>query len=95
MTAGESSLSLDRGRCNGCGVCLEVCPHAVFALEDRRARIVQARDCMECGACQRNCAPGAIRVNAGVGCASALLQSTLTGKAPDCGGACCGEEKRA
>ena len=27
------TLSLDSTRCNGCGLCLAVCPHAVFRLE--------------------------------------------------------------
>ena len=27
-------LELDSARCNGCGLCLKVCPHAVFAKND-------------------------------------------------------------
>jgi NAD-dependent dihydropyrimidine dehydrogenase PreA subunit len=83
-------------RCNGCGRCTEVCPHGVFALVDRRATLVERDACMECGACQRNCAQGAITVQAGVGCAAALTAAALRGKgsAPSCGcddgGGCCG-----
>jgi hypothetical protein len=35
---------------------------------------------MECGACQVNCAAGAIAVESGVGCAGAMIQAALTGK---------------
>jgi ferredoxin len=36
--------------------------------------------CMECGACQFNCIVGAIHVESGVGCASAMIQAALKGQ---------------
>ncbi|MDZ7642339.1 MAG: mercury methylation ferredoxin HgcB [Desulfurivibrio sp.] len=62
-------------RCVGCGSCLEVCPHGVFApTAAGRPVTLQDRDaCMECGACRHNCPTGAIAVEIGVGCAQALL----------------------
>jgi ferredoxin len=85
------TLKLDEKKCNGCGTCLTVCPHAVFALHDHKAQIVDRDACMECGACARNCPPGAIEVDAGVGCATAVLKGAVTGKwAPcGCGPSCC------
>ena len=71
--AGVVTLGYDSARCNGCRRCIEVCPHAVFAIEDKRARVVRRDDCMECGACALNCEPGALTVDAGVGCADGLL----------------------
>ncbi len=45
---------------------------------------------MECGACARNCPVDAIRVRAGVGCATAVIYGLLTGKEScDCGEQCC------
>jgi ferredoxin len=70
------SLELDRALCNGCGRCLEVCPHAVFSLKNHKAEIVNRGQCMQCGACRRNCPPGAVHVSSGVGCA-ALIVSTM------------------
>lgn len=78
------TLAYDEGKCTGCGRCTEVCPHAVFAMEGRTARVVGRDRCMECGACALNCAAGAISVDAGVGCAAAILQGLLTGKEPTC-----------
>jgi NAD-dependent dihydropyrimidine dehydrogenase PreA subunit len=85
MNALITSLKLDLGKCTGCGLCQEVCPHAVFVLENRKARIHLPQACMECGACQRNCAAGAIQVDTGVGCAAALISGALKGTEPECG----------
>ena len=79
-----TTLRLDSQRCSGCGRCVEVCPHAVFSLTDRKAQIRDPDACMECGACARNCPVEAISVRAGVGCAAAILNAA-TGR----GGACC------
>jgi NAD-dependent dihydropyrimidine dehydrogenase PreA subunit len=85
------TLELDQGACVGCGACVEVCPHAVFALEAGKAAIARRGACMECGACARNCPADAISVKIGVGCAAAIIRGKLTGSAPSCdGGACCG-----
>lgn len=83
------TLQLDEAACVGCGRCAEVCPHAVFVVQDRRARIVDRDACMECGACARNCPVEAISVEAGVGCATGLLNRVL-GRKGEC---CCSEER--
>ena len=88
-------LALDVEICIGCGLCVEVCPHAVFSLEQGRARLVDQGACMECGACALNCPVAAISVDAGVGCAAAVLRGFLSGSeaccagADDSGGSCC------
>ncbi len=89
------TLGLDVDKCIGCGMCTEVCPHAVFVLRERKARIEDRDACMECGACARNCPVGAISVEAGVGCAQAVLHSWATGKTECCGegSSCCGRSE--
>ncbi len=78
-----TTLALDEEKCIGCGVCVTVCPHAVFRMNgNKRVRIEDRDACMECGACRTNCPAEAIRVRSGVGCAQALL----SGKG---GGGCC------
>jgi len=79
-----ATLELDTGLCNGCRMCLIVCPHEVFAYREKRALIADKDACMECGACVLNCEPGAITVQKGVGCAEAVLNSMIRGGEPSC-----------
>lgn len=91
-----STLEFNPDICIGCAMCTEVCPHAVFAIDEKKARIIEKDGCMECGACARNCPLGAISVRAGVGCAYAIVQGKLKGTEPCCGesedgkSGCCG-----
>ncbi|MCL2876678.1 MAG: 4Fe-4S binding protein [Betaproteobacteria bacterium] len=80
-----TTLSFDAERCVGCERCTHVCPHGVFDMDGRKAKITDKDRCMECGACALNCPAGAIKVNAGVGCAVAIIYSWFTGKEPTCG----------
>ena len=80
-----TTLTYDADKCIGCGRCTEVCPHRIFELKNSKARIVDKDACMECGACSLNCPAKAIEVNAGVGCAEAIIYSWFTGKEPTCG----------
>lgn len=82
--SGVTTIALDAGRCTGCGRCLEVCPHAVFGMRQMKAYITDRDLCMECGACMKNCAFGAIAVSNGVGCAQALINAMITGGEPSC-----------
>ena len=91
-----TTLKLDTEKCVGCGKCTEVCPHAVFTLEDKKAHITDRDACMECGACALNCPAEAISVNSGVGCAAGIIAGALRGTEPTCGcsdgsdASCCG-----
>ncbi len=67
------TLELDIDKCNGCGMCTQVCVHAVFALNGKVVQILDKDCCMECGACALNCAAQAVTVRAGVGCAWAVF----------------------
>jgi NAD-dependent dihydropyrimidine dehydrogenase PreA subunit len=62
-----ATLVLDEQKCIGCGLCTEVCPHAVFEIQEKKAQIVDFNACMECGACVSNCPADAISVSPGVG----------------------------
>ena len=84
-----NTLQYDPALCTGCAMCVNVCPHAVFAMNSHVARLSHPDACMECGACQKNCAAGAIVVESGVGCAAAMIQAALRGqKEVTCGGGC-------
>ena len=79
-----ATLKLEEGLCTGCGMCVMVCPHAVFEINNRKARIIDIDDCMECGACALNCKFSAITVKSGVGCAAGILNGILTNSEPSC-----------
>lgn len=84
-----TTLQYDAKKCTGCGMCATVCPHGVFSVENGRARITDRDLCMECGACMQNCPEEAIRVRAGVGCATGVLLASM-GRTGDC---CCAADE--
>ena len=83
------TLQLDPGICNGCGMCLNVCPHGVFSMDHGRAAITDRDACIECGACAINCPVNAIQVKTGAGCAAGLIRAAI-GKGSNCCADPCG-----
>ncbi|KQC05904.1 MAG: hypothetical protein APR62_08980 [Smithella sp. SDB] len=80
------TLQVDKNKCTGCGMCMDVCPHKVFKINSKHV-VIQNRDaCMECGACSLNCPVNAISVNSGVGCVNAVINAMLGRN----NGECCG-----
>ena len=86
------TLKLNEEACVGCGMCVNVCPHSVLAMDEKKASIVQRDACMECGACAKDCPTDALTVDAGVGCAAAIIKGALSGTEPCCDSdsGCCG-----
>jgi len=85
----ENTLTINKDLCIGCRMCLMVCPHGVFQIIDKKVDLAKSELCMECGACQKNCESGAIKVESGVGCAAAMFSKALTkNKNASCGGGC-------
>lgn len=84
------TLELCESTCNGCGICVMVCPREVLELSGRKARIINRDNCMECGACALNCKPGAITVRSGVGCAAGIISGIFNNTEPSCD--CSGSE---
>jgi len=78
------TLELDAAKCTGCRMCLAVCPHGVFGIENNKAVILNKDFCMECGACAKNCLEGAITVKSGVGCAAGIINGLIRGTEPSC-----------
>lgn len=79
------TLELDSTLCDGCTRCVQVCPHGVLVMREKKAAIVDRDACMECGACAMNCQTSALAVDSGVGCASAIIMKAVTGRdEPSC-----------
>lgn len=93
-----STLKLDVDKCTGCGLCLTVCPRQVLRKNaiasesatnasnstNPKVHIAIMDNCIECGACMLNCPFGALTVDAGTGCAVAILNGLMKGTKPCC-----------
>ena len=44
-------------RCNGCGICLAICPQDVFRMDEARQKAIirYLDDCVACGICKVFC----------------------------------------
>ncbi len=53
---------VDKDKCDGCGLCVEVCPTSVFELKNGKAEVVDQNKCMLCYGCMPLCPREAIKV---------------------------------
>jgi len=53
-------LDIDSVKCNGCGICVDVCPEQAIVIRNSLAAI-NHRLCIQCGACLEMCPTNAIR----------------------------------
>jgi NAD-dependent dihydropyrimidine dehydrogenase PreA subunit len=72
---GLNTLEYDVKKCTGCAMCVVVCPHRIFQIKGKKAEVTAKDKCIECGACMKNCAFDAIKVDTGPGCAAAVFAS--------------------
>ncbi|HJX71017.1 MAG TPA: mercury methylation ferredoxin HgcB [Bacteroidales bacterium] len=84
------TLELDQAKCNACGMCVKVCPRAVFTISGGKAHIANRDYCMECGACALNCEKRAITVLSGLGCgcATGIIEGYFNGVGSECECSC-------
>ncbi len=84
------TLKFNVNKCNGCGACTKVCPHAVFSIVNKKAEPIRYNFCMECGACALNCTQSAISVVSGIGCgcATGIIEGFFKKKDAACSCSC-------
>ena len=58
---GKVFTVVDRDRCNGCGLCVEVCPSDTLSMVDGKAAVTADRS-MACGQCVEHCPINAVRL---------------------------------
>lgn len=54
------SISIEKNKCIGCGLCTEACPVNLIILQGEKAAIRDIRDCWGCTACVKACPRDAI-----------------------------------
>ena len=56
---------IDKEKCTGCGICVELCPLDTLAMDEQGecAVIKHPDDCMTCYVCELHCPVGAIYVH--------------------------------
>lgn len=59
---GRFKVVIDPEGCDGCGICLDVCPRGVYELESEKAVVSDAEKCENCTACFKQCPPQAISI---------------------------------
>ena len=47
------AVKVDKEKCTGCSVCIEICPVNAIRVEGEKAVI--AEECVECGVCVNEC----------------------------------------
>jgi nitroreductase/ferredoxin len=63
MAMEENRIEIDRELCNGCGLCVPVCPTGTIALNEGKA-VVSGEASILCGHCAAVCPQEAVRVTA-------------------------------
>jgi len=57
-------IVVDRGKCDGCKVCIQVCPANVYEMDkENKAEPVRSHDCIEDCSCVDACPPQAIFID--------------------------------
>jgi len=53
---------IDLGKCNGCGICAEVCPLDVIRMKGGFPEVRYPEECWHCASCKLDCPTGAIEL---------------------------------
>ena len=54
------TITVDYDKCTGNGACVEICPTAVYELQQGKTVPVNIDECTECCSCVENCPENAI-----------------------------------
>ncbi|MDM8536969.1 ferredoxin family protein [Desulfobacterales bacterium HSG17] len=54
------SVEIDMEQCNGCGICVEICPLDCLRMDDNEIAFMKYDECWYCGSCTLECPKDAI-----------------------------------
>ena len=57
-------IYVDKDKCNGCEMCVAICPKSVFVMNEGKAEVEDAARCNACCSCVEVCPTFAIYVDA-------------------------------
>jgi NAD-dependent dihydropyrimidine dehydrogenase PreA subunit len=53
------AVKINKEKCTGCGICVDICPVEAISMEDDKAKI-DTEKCVDCGQCVEQCPNEAI-----------------------------------
>jgi NADP-reducing hydrogenase subunit HndC len=53
---------ISKENCNGCGLCISVCPSEAISGEKKKPHNIEIKKCIKCGACYEVCKHNAIKI---------------------------------
>ncbi|MCA0755887.1 ferredoxin family protein [Paenibacillus sp. N4] len=59
----EASVIIDRDKCIGCNICVQVCPMGILALDVEGKAYMKYDECWYCTPCQTDCPVDAVTVH--------------------------------
>jgi len=55
-----TSVEIDMEQCNGCGICVEICPLDCLRMDENEKAFLKYDECWYCGSCTLECPKDAI-----------------------------------
>ncbi len=59
----EPVITIDKSKCKGSAVCVELCPRKVLAIKEKKLIVTSLWDCSMCKLCEELCPNGAIEIS--------------------------------
>ena len=59
----DKKIIIDASLCDGCGICMSVCPMGCLEMNEDKVVLGRDEDCLICQTCEAECRRGAIRVS--------------------------------
>jgi NAD-dependent dihydropyrimidine dehydrogenase PreA subunit len=56
----NTSVEIDRKHCDGCGICVEICPLDCLRMDEKEKVFMKYDECWYCGSCTLECPQDAI-----------------------------------